>query len=159
MYALQLRRPLLNWRLAMMSMLKSIGRSNNFRGAVLISPYLFSSSPAYGYAGARRFSAVAARVLGRSYSDGQAIAAMRDRDAFRFAHQIKTPTLVITPAGFAGEEEVSRWTAVLERNGVQNTVLRYPEVSSNFFGQGGVPDGSGPWENILRWITAYAPTN
>jgi len=143
---------------------QSIGRSNIFRGAILMSPYLFSASPAHGYAGIQRFANVTSRVFGRRWSEGELVRGMFDRDAFRFAHKISTPTMIITPSGFAGSDEVARWTAILDRNNVQNSVLRYPGVSEDFFWASGAPFTSGEaragaWENITRWITAYAPPN
>jgi len=144
---------------------QAIGRSNIFRAAVLMSPYLFSASPQHGYAGIQRFANVTGRTFGRRWSEGELVRGMHDRDAFRFAHKISTPTLIITPSGFAGADEVARWTAVLNRNNVQHTVLRYPGVSENFFWTAGAPFTSGgearagAWENITRWITAHAPPN
>ncbi len=138
---------------------QAIGRSNIFRAAVLISPYLFSGSAQYGYAGSRRYAEVAQRVFGRRLSEGDVIRGLRARDSFRFADKIGAPTLILLDGGYGGEDELGRWTGVLDRNGVRTEVLRYAGTGKDFVWSGPPDTRRNAWDNIVRWIEAYAPPN
>ena len=137
---------------------QAIGRSNVFQAAVLISPYLFSGMPQYGYAGSRDWANLSTRIYGRRISQGEIIRGLRDRDSFRFADKIRTPTLVITHGGYQADADLDRWLSILTGNGVRNNVLRYG-------GERGFVWSSNPdtrqnaWANIVRWVEAYAPPN
>ena len=137
---------------------QAIGRSNIFRSAVLISPYLFSGMPQYGYAGSRDWADLSTRIYGRRISQGEIIRGLRDRDSFRFANKIRTPALVITHGGYDGYADLDRWLAILTGNGVQTNVLRYG--GERGFVWSASPDvRQNAWDNMVRWVEAYAPPN
>lgn len=137
---------------------QAIGRSNIFQAAVLISPYLFSGMQQYGYAGARVFADLSTRIYGRRISQGEVLRGLRDRDSFRFADKIRTPTLVLLHAGYGQEADLSRWLGILERNGVRNNVLRYGG-GRGFVWSSDPGTRQNAWDNLVRWIEAYAPPN
>ena len=134
-----------------------IGRSNIFRGAVLVSPYLFSGMSQYGYAGARTYAEVAQKVFGRRLSESEILRGVRDRDSFRFIDQVTAPTLVILDGSQRDETALNRWIAALTRNGVKTEVLRYQGAAPGFLWSPSTRFNA--WDNMVRWIEAYAPPN
>ena len=144
-----------------------IGRSNVFRAAVLDSPVLISGSPDHGFAGLRRYAAIAEGVMGRSLSEGELVRQMMDRDAFRFAAKIATPVLLVAPENDPGGPELNQWVNLLGRKGIEHRVLRYPGMFLDFTTAvdngtrppNWIPSRDNAWTNVMQWIQTYVPPN
>ncbi len=144
-----------------------IGRSNVFRAAVLDSPVLISGSAEHGFAGLRRYASIAEGIFGRSLSEGELVRQMMDRDAFRFAAKITTPTLIIAPENDPGAAELNQWVDLLGRESIEHRLLRYPDMFIGFTTAvdngtrppNWIPSRDNAWTNTMNWIETYVPPN
>lgn len=144
-----------------------IGRSNVFRAAVVISPTLFSASAEYGYAGLQRLREVSNDMLGGSISESALVRELKAREAFANVGNLRTPVLVLVTGSDPDLPTTLRWVDTLRAKGVENQLLRYPSMFTGFVTatDNGVrpPDWrqnqSNAWENIFRWVEAYAPSS
>jgi dipeptidyl aminopeptidase/acylaminoacyl peptidase len=144
-----------------------IGRSNIFQAAVVVSPFLFSGFPEFGYAGMNRLRSMSSELFGRQLSDSELLRELRARDAFRFAEKIQSPVLIIAPEPDPGEEELRQWIELLQRKNVEHRVMRYPGMFPDFMtaiDNGTRPPGwraqqANAWLNVSTWIEHYAPAN
>ncbi len=142
---------------------ESLGRSNVFRAAVVISPMLFSASPEYRYAGLQNFRTLTRDLFGSSFSESQLLSELRAREAFEHIPKIQTPVLVMTTGADQGLAETLQWVEALNAKGIPNQLLRYPSMFPGFVTA--VDNGTRPsdwqvnrdnaWTNIFRWMDHY----
>jgi dipeptidyl aminopeptidase/acylaminoacyl peptidase len=146
---------------------EAIGRSNVFRGAVVISPTLFSASADYGYVGLQRLREVSSDLLGGSISEGALLRELKAREAFANVDKIETPVLVMTTGADADLATSMRWVDTLGAKGVEHQYLAYGSMFPGFVTA--VDNGLRPpewrqnrdnaWQNIIQWVEHYAPTS
>lgn len=146
----------------------AIGRSNVFRGAVVISPTLFSASADFGYAGIQRLREVSADLLGGSISEGTLLRELKAREAFaNVANMNRTAVLAITTGADGDLATSRRWVDTLGAKGVESRYLPYSTMFPGFVTA--ADNGLRPpdwrqnrdkaWQNIMQWVEHYAPSS
>lgn len=147
---------------------EAIGRSNVFRGAVVISPTLFSASADFGYAGIQRLREVSADLLGGSISEGTLLRELKARESFANVEKIgRTAVLAITTGSDADLATSRRWIDTLGAKGIESQYLPYGSMFPGFVtaADNGLrpPDWrqnrDNAWQNIMQWIEHYAPVS
>ncbi len=145
--------------------LQAIGRSNIFKGAVAISPTLFSGLPDYNYAGMRLLHAMSPQLFGRELSEYQLRRELLQRDTFRFMPRIRAPLLLIGSDQDPGYEDHLRFVSNLESHGITHRYLRFPGMPPDFMFS--YDDGTRPprwlesrddaWREVMTFLEEHVP--
>ncbi len=112
--------------------LLGIERSNVFTVAILVSPSPFSGMVEYGYAGLKVLGSRSEEIFGRELSQNELIRELYYLDAFRNAHKITTPMLLMTTATDPGRRDLLYFVSNLHRIGVEHRLLEYPSMFPGF---------------------------
>ena len=112
--------------------LLGIERSNVFRVAILVSPSPFSGMVEYAYAGLKVLRSRSEELFGRELSQDELIRELYYRDAFRNAHKITTPMLLMTTVADPGRRDLLYFVSNLKRLGVEHRLLEYPPMFPGF---------------------------
>ena len=144
--------------------LLGIERSNVFRVAILVSPSPFSGMVEYGYAGLKVLLARSEEIFGRKLSQNELIRELFYRDAFKNAHKIRTPMVLMATAKDPGRSNLLYFIDNLKQQGNrEHRLLDYPSMFSGFLTA--ADDGNRPsdwrrvqdeaWREIFRGIDEY----
>ncbi len=128
--------------------LLGIERSNVFRVAILISASPFSGMVEYGYAGLKVLRSRSDEIFGRQLSQNELMRELYYRDAFRNAHKITTPMLLMTTGSDPGRRDLLYFAANLKRLGVEYRLLEYPSMAPGFLTAAGSGEHSSHWHGV-----------